>query len=208
MNCSACGFEVQRGFAFCPKCGANTSWVALPAFGALWDVIPGVTLFGSYMEGLEAGGTAPFGTFNANEILASAVSKQKEVGVRTSYFRGVQASVSLFDIDRANAVTDPSPNAYCGGHPLCFVNSGEINYKGLEATLNAELTRFFSVDAGWQWLRAVQNSPALTLSQCRVPGSRPSAAANSGNRRNPESNTESARVLPLSKLGRAAPEAA
>jgi len=143
----------------CPKCGANTSWVALPAFGALWDVIPGVTLFGSYMEGLEAGGTAPFGTFNANEILASAVSKQKEVGVRTSYFRGVQASVSLFDIDRANAVTDPSPNAYCGGHPLCFVNSGEINYKGLEATLNAELTRFFSVDAGWQWLRAVQNSP-------------------------------------------------
>src|SRR5207253_5317653 len=57
----------------CPKCGANTSWVALPAFGALWDVIPGVTLFGSYMEGLEAGGTAPFGTFNANEILASAV---------------------------------------------------------------------------------------------------------------------------------------
>src|SRR5438105_11308307 len=23
MNCSHCGFEVQSGFAFCPKCGAK-----------------------------------------------------------------------------------------------------------------------------------------------------------------------------------------
>src|SRR5262245_57796989 len=23
MNCSGCGFEVQSGFAFCPKCGAK-----------------------------------------------------------------------------------------------------------------------------------------------------------------------------------------
>src|SRR5258708_17622892 len=23
MNCSRCGFEVQSGFAFCPKCGAK-----------------------------------------------------------------------------------------------------------------------------------------------------------------------------------------
>jgi hypothetical protein len=23
MNCSGCGFEVQSGFAFCPKCGAR-----------------------------------------------------------------------------------------------------------------------------------------------------------------------------------------
>src|SRR4051812_1997397 len=119
----------------CPRCGPTTTWVALPAVGAMWDIIPGLTLFGSYMEGLEAGGTAPANAFNANEILPSAVSKQKEVGVRTTYFRAVQASLSLFDIDRANAVTDPSANAYCGGHALCFVNSGEINYKGLEATV-------------------------------------------------------------------------
>ncbi len=67
---------------------------------------------------------------------------------------------SLYDIDKANAVTDPNPNAYCGGNPACYVNSGQINYKGLEATVNAELTRLFTVDAGWQWwLRAIQNSP-------------------------------------------------
>jgi len=143
----------------CIKCGPNTSWIALPSFGALWEVIPGLTLFGSYMEGLEAGGTAPANAFNANEILPAQVSKQKEVGFRTSYFRGINASVSLFEIDKANAVTDPNPNAYCGGNPACYVNSGQINYKGLEATVNAQLTRLFTVDVGWQWLRAVQNSP-------------------------------------------------
>ena len=143
----------------CIKCGSTTSWVALPAFGALWEVVPGLTLFGSYMEGLEAGATAPANAYNANEILPSAVSTQREVGIRTSYFRGISASVSLFDIDRANAVTDPNPNPYCGGNPMCFVNSGQINYRGLEATVNAELTRLFTVDAGLQWLRAVQNSP-------------------------------------------------
>ena len=143
----------------CIKCGPNTSWIALPSFGALWDVIPGLTIFGSYMEGLEAGGTAPANAYNANEILPAQVSTQKEVGVRTSYFRGLTASVSLFEIDKANAVTDPNPNAYCGGNPMCYVNSGQINYKGVEATVNAELTRLFTLDIGWQWLRAIQNSP-------------------------------------------------
>ncbi|OLD45633.1 MAG: hypothetical protein AUG04_01700 [Deltaproteobacteria bacterium 13_1_20CM_2_69_21] len=143
----------------CIKCGPNTSWIALPSFGALWDAIPGVTLFGSYMEGLEAGGTAPANAYNANEILPAQVSTQKEVGIRTSYFRGVHASVSLFEIDKANAVTDPNPNPYCGGNPMCYVNSGQINYRGLEATMNAELTRLFTLDIAWQWLRAIQNSP-------------------------------------------------
>ena len=143
----------------CVKCGPNTSWVALPSFGALWDVIPGLSLFGSYMKGLEAGATAPANAFNANEILPAQVSTQKELGVRTSLLRGTSASVSVFEIDKANPVTDPNPNPYCGGNPQCFVNSGQINYRGLEATVNAELTRFFTVDAGWQWLRATQNSP-------------------------------------------------
>jgi len=143
----------------CIKCGPNTSWITLPSFGALWDVLPGLTLFGSYMEGLEAGGTAPANAYNANEILPAQVSTQKEVGVRTSYFRGINASMSLFEIDKANAVTDPNPNPYCGGNPACYVNSGQINYKGLELTVNAQLTRLFTLDAGWQWLRAVQNSP-------------------------------------------------
>lgn len=142
----------------CPKCGPTTDWITLPSFGAMWEVIPGLTFFGSYMKGLEAGATAPANAFNANEILPAQVSTQKELGVRTS-FSGTNASISVFEIDKANPVTDPNPNDFCGGNPLCFVNSGQINYRGLEATLNAELTRLFTVDAGGQWLRAIQNSP-------------------------------------------------
>jgi len=161
----------------CVKCGPNTSWIALPAFGALWDVIPGVTLFGSYMEGLEAGATAPATAYNANEILASQVSTQKEVGIRTTYFKGVMASVSLFDINKANAVTDPNANAYCGGNPACFVNSGQINYQGLEATVSADLFRMFTIDAGWQWLKAVQNTPDPKFNGL-VPENTPKGLAN------------------------------
>src|SRR5207237_9298204 len=82
----------------CVKCGPNASWVALPAFGAMWDVIPGLTLFGSYMEGLEAGATAPANAYNANEILPAQVSTQKEVGVRTAYFKAMTATPQPFTI--------------------------------------------------------------------------------------------------------------
>jgi iron complex outermembrane receptor protein len=167
----------QRDPATCPKCGPDTSWVAQPAVGALWDVLPNLTLFASYMQGLEAGATAPANAVNANEILPAAVSTQKEVGIRTSELRGVRASLSLFEIDKANPVTDPAPRPECNGQPLCFVNSGQINYKGLEATVSADIFRRFTIDAGWQWLKAVQDSPDPKFNGL-VPENTPKALAN------------------------------
>jgi iron complex outermembrane receptor protein len=119
-----------------------------PAYGALYDVVPSVTLFASYMEGLEAGGTAPATAVNANSILPSAKSKQKEVGIRDSHIRGLSLSASYFDITRANAVTDPVTRI--------FANSGDIDYKGLEATAGWDFARNWHLRLAGQWLKAKQ----------------------------------------------------
>jgi iron complex outermembrane receptor protein len=141
----------------------STSYVASPGFGILYDVLPTTTLFASYLEGLEAGGTSPANAANPNIILAPAVSKQKEIGVRDSYFKGLSLSVSYFDITRANAVTDPVTNI--------FGYNGDLSYKGVEGTLAYTFLRDWTLNAAVLWLDAVQNAPNQPLINGKVPES-------------------------------------
>jgi iron complex outermembrane receptor protein len=129
--------------------------VATPAVGALYDVLPALTLFASFMEGLEGGATAPVNAVNAYEILPSAVSTQKEIGIRVSDRQDISASASAFQITRANAVTDPTT--------MVFAQNGDIDYKGIEATLSVEFLRRWTFDAAGQWMRAIQRSPDPTI---------------------------------------------
>jgi outer membrane receptor protein involved in Fe transport len=147
----------------------KTTRVWTPAFGALWDVLPNLTIFASYMEGLEAGATAPVQAVNAYAILPPAVSTQKEVGIRYSTLRGLAASASAFQIKRANAITDPDT--------LIFAENGNIDYKGIEATLTVEVARPLTVGAAGQWLRAIQNAPDPSINGLR-PENTPSALGN------------------------------
>jgi iron complex outermembrane receptor protein len=134
---------------------SKSTTVNSPAYGVLYDVIPSLTLFASYMEGLEAGGTAPATAINANEILPSAVSTQKEFGIRDSHIKGLSLSGSYFQITRANAVTDPVTRI--------FGNSGDINYKGVEATFSYEFLRRWTFTAAGQYLKAKQKSADPTF---------------------------------------------
>jgi iron complex outermembrane receptor protein len=133
----------------------NQSHVNSPAFGALYDVVPSLTLFASYMEGLEAGGTAPATAVNLNEILPSAISKQKEFGIRDSHIKGLSLSGSAFIITRANAVTDPVTRI--------FANSGEIEYKGVEMTASWNFLPRWTLNVAGQLLKAKQVSPDPTF---------------------------------------------
>src|SRR5258706_11406300 len=117
------------------------------------------------MEGLEAGATAPANAANANVIMPSAISRQKEIGIRDSYFKGLSISGSYFKIVRANAVTDPVTNV--------FENNGDLEYKGEETTFNYDINRRWTVNAAMQWLTAVQNSPRQPLIDGRVPENTP-----------------------------------
>jgi iron complex outermembrane receptor protein len=144
-----------------------------PALGVLYDVLPGLTLFASYMEGLEVGATAPVGALNAYEIMPSAISTQKEIGVRLSHIRDVSLSASVYEIKRANAVTDPLTTI--------FAQSGDIEYRGLEATLSVEFLNGWTAYAAVQWLRSIQRNPGDTSPTSidgKVPENTPRALGN------------------------------
>ncbi|BAL27204.1 TonB-dependent siderophore receptor [Azoarcus sp. KH32C] len=151
---------------------SSTSYVSSPAAGILFDVLPTTTLFASYMEGLEAGGTAPANAANQNEILAPAISKQKEIGIRSSYVKGLSLSASWFDITRANAVTDPVTKV--------FGYNGDLKYKGVEATVAYDITRDWKINAAVLWLNAKQISPDQPLIDNKVPENTPKWNANVG----------------------------
>jgi iron complex outermembrane receptor protein len=156
------------------KVGDTTtrSHVTSPAYGVLFDILPTTTLFASYMQGLEAGGTAPANAANANVTLSPAISKQKEIGLRDSYFKGLALSASYFDITRGNAVTDPVTNI--------FGYSGDLLYKGVEATANYDITRNWRINAAVLRLKATQNSPVQPLIDGKTPENTPTWNGNFG----------------------------
>jgi TonB-dependent siderophore receptor len=151
---------------------SSTSHVTSPAYGALYDIRPTTTLFASYMEGLEAGTAAPANAANANVILPPAISKQKEIGIRDSFFRGLSISASWFDITRANAVIDPVSNI--------FAYNGDLSYKGVESTVSYDVTREWRVNFAVLRLKATQVSPLQPLINGKVPENTPKWNGNAG----------------------------
>src|SRR5215471_2324936 len=150
----------------------STSWVASPGYGVLYDILPTTTLFASFLQGLEAGATAPANAANANVILAPTISRQKEIGLRDSYFKGLSISASYFEITRANAVTDPITNV--------FAYNGNNEYKGAEAVVVYTFLRDWTLNAAVLWLDAVQNAPNQPLINGKVPENTPKWNGNVG----------------------------
>lgn len=128
---------------------SSSTWVGSPAAGILYDVLPTTTLFASYMKGLEDGGVAPANAKNAYQVLAPAVSTQYEFGVRDHYFKWLQFSASVFQIQRANAVTNSVTQV--------FSNDGTIEYRGAEAVLTQNISRQWSLSEAVQYMHAVQD---------------------------------------------------
>jgi iron complex outermembrane receptor protein len=117
------------------------------------------------MEGLEAGATSPATAANPDVILPPAISRQKEIGIRDSYIKGLSVSGSFFEITRANAVTDPVTKI--------FENNGNIEYKGVESTMAYDISRQWTVNGAIQWLSALQNAPLQPLINGLVPENTP-----------------------------------
>ncbi len=107
------------------------------------------SLYVTYIEGLESGGIAPDGTTNAGEVLSPIRSRQLEVGARAEIL-GALLSVAWFRIDRGLSYTDPDTNT-------AVVNGSEIN-KGVEASLQGNLTKSLSVVLSGQYLTAIQQN--------------------------------------------------
>lgn len=115
----------------------NESGVS-PLAGIVVRPLSNLSLYGNFSSGLTRGSTAPLGTANVGEVFAPFKSKQYEVGVKFER-DGVMSGVTLFQIDRPNAITDPLTNIYS--------MDGKQRNRGLEFSAVGEVARDLRVMA-------------------------------------------------------------
>jgi iron complex outermembrane receptor protein len=126
-----------------------------PAIGVVIKPREGLSLYGTYIEGLEEGGVAGPTTVNAGEILPPNTSEQFELGVKGELGETL-VTLAYFDIERASAFVDTSVNR--------FVQDGRTTYKGFELSASGEITDNLSIYATAMSLDAEQErtaNPAL-----------------------------------------------
>lgn len=121
-----------------------------PSFGLVLKPFgEDISVYGTYLEGLEEGGSAPANALNQGDVLPPAVSKQYELGLKGEALTGVIFQLAGFQVERAFATLRQIPNSA----PL-FELGGEAHYRGVEASLTGEVTRALSIYASGQYLDA------------------------------------------------------
>ncbi|MBO9685993.1 MAG: TonB-dependent siderophore receptor [Mitsuaria chitosanitabida] len=107
-----------------------------PNFSLMWKPMKDLSVYGSVLRGLEETGTAPLSASNAGEVLAPAVSKQHELGVKARV-GSVLLQTAAFQIERA--LTTTVNGVYQVG--------GQSRYRGIEFSASGEIGRDFAVVA-------------------------------------------------------------
>jgi iron complex outermembrane recepter protein len=120
-----------------------------PTYSLVWKPRSDTSVYASYIEGLEEGGTAPLTTNNGGQVLPPGISKQDELGVRTEAIAGVMLSGAWFTIERASAYTN-SANF--------FVLDGRTRYKGFEYAAVGGIGKQISVYLSGMFLDAKQEN--------------------------------------------------
>ena len=110
-----------------------------------------LSLYASYIEGLEEGGVASALVNNPGAILQPNKSTQKEAGVKWTPLPGTIATISYFDIERASS--------YVNGANF-FVQDGRTLYRGVEASVSGHVVDSVSVILSGMYLNAKQRDAA------------------------------------------------
>ena len=84
-----------------------------PAYGLIWKPRQDTSVYASYIEGLEEGGTAPLSTNNGGQVLPPGVSKQNELGVRTEAFAGLHALGRVLHHRARDGLHQRAPTSSC-----------------------------------------------------------------------------------------------
>ncbi|WP_273029372.1 TonB-dependent receptor [Massilia timonae] len=103
-----------------------------PLVGIVVKPMANVSVYGNFTSGLTRGSTAPLGTANVGEVFAPYKSKQYEAGVKLEQGK-LLSGISVFQIDRPNAVTDPVTTIYS--------MDGNQRNRGLELSVMGEIVR-------------------------------------------------------------------
>ena len=115
-----------------------------PTLAAIFRPIEGLSLYGSYIEALEQGATAPRTAANANQVFPPLKSKQYELGAKAEG-DDWSATATLFRIQKGLTYTT-STNM--------FTQDGEARYQGLEFNSKFRLSPRWLLIASAMWLDA------------------------------------------------------
>ena len=146
-----------------------------PSASLMYKPIPGVSLYGNYLEALEESGTAPTNPdiTNAGSVLPPALSKQKEIGVKAEIAQGVLLQAAYFDIKKPSATYTPSSTAV----PRTFVMNGLSHYKGIELAASGEVTKRLALIASVLFMNAKQLNAENVATFGKVPENTPERTA-------------------------------
>ena len=124
------------------------------SYGAILKPLPWMSIYGTYIEGLESTSPAPLVAVNAGEMLPATDSRQYEGGIKIEPEPGLLIQGAYFDIERGSAFLNGA-NVY--------VLDGRARFRGVEMSVTGELTPTWSVYLSGQLLDAKQVSGAPTV---------------------------------------------
>ena len=144
--------------------GVSSIEETTPAYGLVFKPRKDTSLYVSYIEGLEEGGTAPLSTNNPGQVLPAGKSEQKEAGIRTEAIAGLSLTLAYFTIERASAYTNAAN---------FFVLDGRTVYKGWEYSATGEIGKQFSIYLSGMFLDAKQEQAQNAALLGRAPDNTP-----------------------------------
>lgn len=116
-----------------------------PAAGITLKPVRDLSVYASYMQGLEQGATAPGSAKNAYEVLDPTVSNQYEAGVKYTLWSRLDLTAAVFEIDKVNQYLDTADNV--------FKQDGEQTHRGFELTVSGKVCDRLTLVGGWTELR-------------------------------------------------------
>jgi iron complex outermembrane receptor protein len=135
-----------------------------PTFALIYKPAAWVSLYGSYVEALEAGGRVGPEYANVGEVLPATISRQYEIGAK--YERdALSFTAAAFRIERANTI-----DRILDGERF-LTQDGRTLYEGAEASLSYRLNRDLRIGLGAIYLdpRITEVSPENVDLEGNVP---------------------------------------
>jgi iron complex outermembrane receptor protein len=124
------------------------------SYGVIVQPSRRMSIYGTYIEGLESTPAAPLTASNAGAAVPPSRSKQREAGIKFELSPVLLAQAAYFDIER--------DSAFVNGANL-YVVDGRARFRGTELSLTGEVTPSWSLYATAQFLTAKQISGADTV---------------------------------------------
>ena len=122
-----------------------------PMVGLVVKPWQNVSLYASYIEGLEQGQSAPTTAANAGETFPPFMTESYEAGVKAD-FGGFTGTLAVFQTTLPSAITDPTTNI--------FSVEGEQRHRGVEIGFFGEVAKGIRLLGGVSFLNAILTETA------------------------------------------------